>query len=476
MKLYASIAKVEPQDDGTLKVYGYASSGAVDSDGETVSPEAMKAAIPDYMKFGAVREMHQSIAAGTAIEIGVDDDDGKTNFAAHIVDPIAVKKVQTKVYKGFSIGGKVTSRDPANAKSITGLRLVEVSLVDRPANPEAVFTMYKAEDFDKPVADPEKDAIAAIAEMLNTKAILPTQILKASRESLVAPTPRAKLPLGDFKKGMSSVSCFASLLCTAAYLTSDATYEAEYEGDASKVPEELRAWVAAGVGIFNAMAAEESAELLASIKQPDAPIAVIESAAATGDVVKAGSKFSGDTKSKLADIHKAMLAVCDKMDGLGYKTDDDADSAAGVTDTKAAAAAPVVDPPAAAPAIAKTEAPNTATTADAAYAAELAKDAARAGTPVAKVAAPAAIETELAKRDAVIEALSKRLAIIEAQPMPGKALLRAITKGQDLSAGDPDAVLKDDEKLKILANATPEEIAKAQIIKEFRTGGRQIGG
>ena len=145
-KLYAEIAKMEAQDDGTVKVWGYASSEAVDSDGEIIAAEAMKAAIPDYMKFGAVREMHGSNAAGTAIEINVEDD-GRTFFGAHIVDPIAVTKVKTGVYKGFSIGGSVTARDELNKSQITGLKLTEISLVDRPANPDAVFTCYKA---DKP--------------------------------------------------------------------------------------------------------------------------------------------------------------------------------------------------------------------------------------------------------------------------------------------------------------------------------------
>lgn len=145
-KLYAEIAKMEAQDDGTVKVWGYASSEAVDSDGEVIAAEAMKAAIPDYMKFGAVREMHGSNAAGTAIEINVEDD-GRTFFGAHIVDPIAVTKVKTGVYKGFSIGGSVTARDELNKSQITGLKLTEISLVDRPANPDAVFTCYKA---DKP--------------------------------------------------------------------------------------------------------------------------------------------------------------------------------------------------------------------------------------------------------------------------------------------------------------------------------------
>lgn len=150
-KLYAEIAKMEAQDDGTVKVWGYASSEAVDSDGEIIAAEAMKAAIPDYMKFGAVREMHGSNAAGTAIEINVEDD-GRTFFGAHIVDPVAVTKVKTGVYKGFSIGGSVTARDELNKSQITGLKLTEISLVDRPANPDAVFTCYKA---DKPKDDEE---------------------------------------------------------------------------------------------------------------------------------------------------------------------------------------------------------------------------------------------------------------------------------------------------------------------------------
>lgn len=150
-KLYAEIAKMEAQDDGTVKVWGYASSEAVDSDGEIIAAEAMKAAIPDYMKFGAVREMHGSNAAGTAIEINVEDD-GRTFFGAHIVDPVAVTKVKTGVYKGFSIGGSVTARDELNKSQITGLKLTEISLVDRPANPDAVFTCFKA---DKPKDEEE---------------------------------------------------------------------------------------------------------------------------------------------------------------------------------------------------------------------------------------------------------------------------------------------------------------------------------
>jgi hypothetical protein len=182
MKLYAEISKTEAMDDGTIKVWGYASSEAVDSDGETITADAMKAALPDYLKFGAVREMHGSNAAGTAIEASVGDD-GRTFFGAHVVDPVAVKKVNAGVYKGFSIGGKITGRDNVNKTIITGLKLVEVSLVDRPANPDSVFTMFKAEMTNGDVVEPvEVSAIDEIAEMLNKGEISAERLLELAKK------------------------------------------------------------------------------------------------------------------------------------------------------------------------------------------------------------------------------------------------------------------------------------------------------
>jgi hypothetical protein len=143
MRLYGAIQKVEPQDDGTVRVHGIATSEAVDEQGEIVRADAIRAAIPDYMRFPALREMHQLSAAGTTLEAEVCDD-GTTRIVAHVVDPVAVAKVRNHVYRGFSIGGRVTQRDAGDPRSITGLVLNEISLVDRPANPEAIFDCWKA--------------------------------------------------------------------------------------------------------------------------------------------------------------------------------------------------------------------------------------------------------------------------------------------------------------------------------------------
>jgi hypothetical protein len=144
MILYGDLTKIDPQSDGTLKVYGIASSGARDSAGEIVCPDAMRAALPDYLAFGAIREMHEARAAGCALSAQVDEG-GLTRICAHIVDPVAVTKVRAGVYKGLSIGGKVLARDAADPSLITALRLDEISLVDRPCNPRAVIDLWKAD-------------------------------------------------------------------------------------------------------------------------------------------------------------------------------------------------------------------------------------------------------------------------------------------------------------------------------------------
>lgn len=243
-KLYAEIAKMEAQDDGTVKVWGYASSEAVDSDGEVIAAEAMKAAIPDYMKFGAVREMHGSNAAGTAIEINVEDD-GRTFFGAHIVDPVAVTKVKTGVYKGFSIGGSVTARDELNKSQITGLKLTEISLVDRPANPDAVFTCFKADKpKDEEEADGKKDDKKDEAEKSASVNLSESEIAILKAVLAKADKPKDE----PVAKSMYQVKSLADVLMSLKWLVEDAVYgniddavTAQIKESAASLAESLKA-------------------------------------------------------------------------------------------------------------------------------------------------------------------------------------------------------------------------------------------
>ena len=161
---FAPLRKVEDADDGSIMVTGVASTETPDSTGETILASAIKKALPAYRKYPAIREMHRSTsAAGRAVEIDVDDD-GVTYLTAHIVDPDAVKKVKTKVYGGFSVGGKVLKRDKKDPTIITEILLAEVSLVDRPAHPEAAITMWKVDagvgDDDLAKVTSQRDSLA----------------------------------------------------------------------------------------------------------------------------------------------------------------------------------------------------------------------------------------------------------------------------------------------------------------------------
>jgi HK97 family phage prohead protease len=133
---------LEKFDSEQRLVYGYASTEARDSQGEIVTRAAIEAALPAYMEYANIREMHQLSAVGVVKSAGLDDKG--LLLEAKVVDDAAWAKVREGVYKGLSIGGRVTQRDALNKAIITGVELNEISLVDRPANPEALIAAYKA--------------------------------------------------------------------------------------------------------------------------------------------------------------------------------------------------------------------------------------------------------------------------------------------------------------------------------------------
>lgn len=373
-RLYAPITKVEESDDGTIKVWGYASTGTADDEDETIQPEAIKAALPDYLKWGAVREMHQPKAIGTAIEATVQDD-GKTWFGAHVVDPIAVKKVQTKVLKGFSVGGRITDRDELDKSIITGIKLIEVSLVDRPANPECEILIAKR----------SKEAdVDDLSELLNKGKVDLSALLEAADDLAKAETEK---PYGDVSyadpgyqsdkkkrypidteahiraawsyinkgknqdkytskqvdqikgrivaawkkkidkdgppaseklaKGLYSVGQFAQCLEALAWVCQAAQADYDWEGDGSPVPEKMRAWMQTGADLFAEMADEEAKELVESLREQagEAIELVMKGQDAMklqiSELEKAGARFSADTKKALGD-HEEHLGKLHK--------------------------------------------------------------------------------------------------------------------------------------------------------------------
>lgn len=179
MRFYGNITKVDAEQ---RMVWGYASTEAVDSDGEVIKRSAIEAALEDYMKFANIREMHQPSAVGIAKEAFTDEKG--LYIAAKVVDDDAWAKVEAGVYKGFSIGGKVLERDPKARKTITKVGLFEISLVDRPANPEAVFDVWKVADIGEDMPEPEITAGDEVVTEPIEKAAEEQAIVEIATESV----------------------------------------------------------------------------------------------------------------------------------------------------------------------------------------------------------------------------------------------------------------------------------------------------
>jgi hypothetical protein len=139
------ILKHEKTADGDLVVYGKATGPELDLDQQRCDPSWLKSAMPAWMRWGNVREQHGQVAAGVGVELAAEGEDWMLKTV--VVDPGTARKVERGVLKGYSIGIKdaqVVKDATAPGGRIVGGTVVEVSLVDRPANPTATLMVSKA--------------------------------------------------------------------------------------------------------------------------------------------------------------------------------------------------------------------------------------------------------------------------------------------------------------------------------------------
>lgn len=192
--LFLPLSKIEKNKDGSCTVSGYASTPSLDLDGEIVSLDAVKKALPGYWLWRNVREMHQPSAVGVAKEANVDDTG--LFLTSKITDTEAVKKCLEEVYKGYSIGGRKLAKD---GNVITEIELIEVSLVDRPANPDCRISIAKrAKDLGESagyllkVKTPRDPNAKALAKMSQVVEILVKSGPPAAHDGFSLPAKRNK--------------------------------------------------------------------------------------------------------------------------------------------------------------------------------------------------------------------------------------------------------------------------------------------
>lgn len=144
------ITKFEETPDGNLYVYGKATDGSVDSDEQIVDTDFSSKAIADWLSSGAnVRVQHnaQRDPAGVGVEINTGSD-GATWVKSLVVESEAKNLVRHKALRAYSVGiarPKIVRDNVARGGRIVDGEIVEISLVDRPANKNCGIELVKAD-------------------------------------------------------------------------------------------------------------------------------------------------------------------------------------------------------------------------------------------------------------------------------------------------------------------------------------------
>lgn len=369
--IFAQIQKYEKIDDDVIIVSGIASSESMDNQNEVVKSSAIRDALPDYMAIGgtgALREMHQSKAAGSVFKAEVMED-GNTLIEARVVDKDACKKIEQGVYKGFSIGGKVIKKE---GNTITKVKLTEISLVDRPCNPDALFSMYKCDDSEDIEKVAERKDVNAdegekkygdvkFADEKNNKYPIDTEAhiraawnyihqkrnagkysaqdasaikgkIKAAWKRVIGGEP----PSAETKKGeaydssqwlgLNNIGRLAAMIQILQDLHCSVEYEREMEGDDSKLPEDLTVAITNLYDILVRMSQEEFSEfnekdIEMSDNTKDLAKATMETPRAIFDDITAKVSAIQQDQIKPTDIESLFGTLKTRLVSAGYITD-----------------------------------------------------------------------------------------------------------------------------------------------------------
>jgi hypothetical protein len=205
LDLFMPLTKVDV--DARL-VHGVATAEAPDLAGEIFDYESSKPFFEAWSatareasggkSLGAVRAMHNRIAAGKLTDIAFDDEGKRILVSAKIVDDDEWAKVIEGVYTGFSQGGRYVKRWTDGDTRLTRFTAdpSEISLVDVPCLPGATFEVVK-------------DGV------VEERAFAPPTMTNTLQET-PAPQPAAPPPPPEASQGSSSEALAKAALAIAS--------------------------------------------------------------------------------------------------------------------------------------------------------------------------------------------------------------------------------------------------------------------
>ena len=373
-KLFLPIRKIDTEN---RIVYGVLAAEVPDRTNEILDYDGSKKAIEAWRDTaikntggksqGNLRVMHTDKVAGKFTDITFDDDNKEVLCAAKVVDDAEWKLVEEGAYTGFSVGARVGKRekDATNPKLTrwTIGTMVEGSLVDLPCIPTATFdvmkgdTLVEARQFKIHPHGTKSPYLSPVANNFKSvfQAVYPPLEKIGSADRAIG-TLRNNAQSAGIKKSLWDASDLACVLMTVNRIRLNLTAEAQFEGDGSPIPEELRGWLDSGAKILQDLISEEAAELTQDTPVIIPVVAVDVSTysdskidvkkSGTNEVTKmADEKITAgeakaaeqpETKAAQPDAMKSFDAAVKKFDEavstLGKKTEEQDIAIKGLTD------------------------------------------------------------------------------------------------------------------------------------------------
>ena len=336
---YVKMFRITKVDKEKREAWGIFTNESEDKSGEICDYDAAKVAFQKWSKeakdatsksgqsisLGNVRFQHSLTPVGKVIAIEYRDDEREIYGGVYISDDNTWQMVKDGILTGFSQGGSYDWREcnvcetsiewgaycPKCEKQVVirfGPEVAEMSVVDNPCVADAHFDAVKAAGenemakektppAEKPAAKPDATPLKpeeAKAKLGEIKTELDTLAAKD------APTAE------DIKKGMYAIGQLASILSSAAYLSSDSRSEGAYENDPSdiEIADQLDAFIESGAEILKQLVANETAELTAHKAQGEHN--TMEKEAGTENTLEKSSATLPGHLKECAKLHKAV--------------------------------------------------------------------------------------------------------------------------------------------------------------------------
>lgn len=372
---------------------------------------------------GNLRAMHGSVAAGKLDQIHFDDDARRIATVARVVDDAEWKKVLEGVYTGFSMGGRYVRRWPdPDDPSLTRYtpEPMEVSLVDHPCIPSATFEVVKADG------------------SIELRKFRPSAAERdASREAAEFADPGYQ---GDRRKRYP--------LDTEAHIRAAWGYIHHPKNQAPYTADQLAQIKAKIVAAWKRKIDPEGPPLAAGKAAGDRQLAkdlgdvsqlalIIDDLAQISAALENSDAGDGALRANIAHLvallHSLMAQATDALAARDDKAADTVSDAGSTADSNSESE-PGDD---ARDALGDADESDTFSGTDDALAAK------RRGSEFVLHKAIAALSPRIARVSARVDALAKRLAHLESQPLPGGPVTKFVTVTKTQDMGGHDAVPAD---------------------------------